>query len=274
MIKKPIYACISFIVITSLIAMMYLEKNDTATKILNREIENFDNQNKKKKIFDEDYEYLPYEKQEGFTPIIEGLNIGRSIRKAFMKPFKPLIDFFNKLKSAFESLPGRIASFSTAFQKVGEGIKLEFINLGKSLDMGFGDVFDVVGTIGNCGIKTLTNIRTCMIWYIIDLVFSTLYSIFVDLPVFIIYHITGFDVQPYVDTINCLIEELDAMCFEYTCYHFIHFPDWVIETCYTCKFQDKVDKLNKDFKRTIPGLLNEPANKFYEAKINFEKVFS
>ena len=47
----------------------------------------------------------------------------------------------------------------------------------------------------------------------------------------------------------------------------------MIELCYTCKYQDKVDKINLDWTKTIPKLLNEPKNKFYEAGDKFRSVF-
>ena len=142
-----------------------------------------------------------------------------------------------------------------------------------SLKLGFNDVFDLVGTIGNCGIKTITNLRTCIIWYIIDMIGCTLYNIIVVLPVFAILMITGFNLQPYVDTINYYLEYIDSIIFDFTCCHLIHFPKWVIDLCYTCKYQDKVDQIKLDWTETIPNLLTEPKNKFYEAGTKFRSVF-
>ena len=31
--------------------------------------------------------------------------------------------------------------------------------------------------------------------------------------------------------IHCQLESLDAFINKYTCYHIIHFPDWVIDAC-------------------------------------------
>lgn len=260
---------------------MYLDKYDKATKILNREVENFSNQKnmqieEEKELIEKNYqkfEYEPYEKQEGFTPIREGLDIGGSIIRALQKPFQPLIDFFNDLIEAFKSIPKRVAAFGDAFKDVGDGIKLEFVNLGKGIDLGFNDFFNVVGILGQCGIKSLKNFRSCIMWYILDWIGTTLYAVFVELPVFVIKKFSGIDLQPYVDMIICFIKEIDAVCFEYTCYHFIHFPDWVIEDCYSCKFEESVAKLSLDWNETIPNLLNEPKRKFKSAERNFKKTF-
>ena len=113
-----------------------------------------------------------------------------------------------------------------------------------------------------------------MIWYIMDCIGTTLYSIFIELPVFIIKMVIGYNIQPYVNKIHYGIEMIDTIIFKYTCYHIFHYPEWVIDTCYTCKFQDKVDKVNTDWKTTIPNLMNEPTLLFKKAEDDFKSVFS
>ena len=283
--KKCIFAIILLVLLTYFISMMFIDKNkqllqneSDMKKDVMKITESFMNEmiekNEKK---ESDYEYESYEKQkEGFqsTPLIEGLDIARDIMKAFRKPFQPLIDFFEKLKDAFESIPRRVNNFGNAFKGFGKGIELEFVNIGKSLDLGFSDIFNVIGTIGGCGIKSLTNLRSCMIWYIMDCIGTTIYATFVELPIFILKMITGYNIQPYVDKVHCLIEMIDEIVFSYTCYHIIHYPDWVIEKCYTCKFQDKVDKVNRDWNKTIPDLMNEPNKIFKQSEDDFKSVFT
>ena len=283
--EKCIFAIIFIGLLTYFIAMMFLDKNEqllqdesNRQKDIVKITESFINEMiEKDERKEADYKYASYEKQkEGFqsTPLIEGLDIAGDMVKAFTKPFQPLIDFFNKLKDAFESLPRRVNNFGNAFKGFGKGIELEFVNVGKSLDLGFSDVFNVIGTIGGCGIKSLTNLRSCMIWYIMDCIGTTIYAIFVELPVFILKMVTGYNIQPYVDKVYCGIEMIDAIIFNYTCYHIIHYPDWVIEKCYTCNFQDKVDKVNLDWKKTIPDLMNAPTKIFKQAENDFKSVFT
>ena len=271
--------------LTYFIAMMFLEKNkkfidekNQMEKDILYTTETFLNEvTNKKEEMENNREYESYVKQkEGFqtSSVIEGLDIAGDIMKAFTKPFQPLIDFFNKLKDAFESLPRRVNNFGNAFKGFGKGIELEFVNIGKSVDLGFSDVFNVIGTIGKCGMKSLTNLRSCMIWYIMDCIGTTIYAIFIELPVFIIRLITGYNIQPYINKIYQGIELIDTIVFKYTCYHIIHYPDWVIEKCYTCKFQDKVDKLNLDWKKTIPDLMQAPNKIFKQAEDDFKSVFT
>ena len=151
--------------LTYFIAMMFLEKNkkfidekNQMEKDILYTTETFLNEvTNKKEEMENNREYESYVKQkEGFqtSSVIEGLDIAGDMMKAFTKPFQPLIDFFNKLKDAFESLPRRVNNFGNAFKGFGKGIELEFVNIGKSVDLGFSDVFNVIGTIGKCGMKS------------------------------------------------------------------------------------------------------------------------
>jgi hypothetical protein len=233
--------------------------------------------------YSDDFEIESYEKQEGF---IEGISTGdiekglkntfekplHKVRDALKGPLDEMLNFFRDVKRAFLSIPIRARAFKIAFNQVGEGIKLEFDNLGKSLKLGFDDVFDLIDTVGKCGIKTIENFRICVIWYIMDLVGATLYSIIVVLPVFITFMITGFNLQPYVDEVNKSVSYIDSLFFNFTCFHIFKFPQWVIDACYTCEFKDKVNKINIDWKKTIPDLLQAPISKFIDSGNSFKAV--
>jgi hypothetical protein len=236
----------------------------------------------------DDFGFEPYTVKENFTNVIEGLDIMRDIKRAFEKPFKKLKDELEKpindVKDAFMDPINKIISFvervktqfeKIPFKKVDQGIKLEFVNIGLSLKKGFEDVFDLVGTVGNCGINTIKNIRTCMIWYIIDLIGSTLYNIIIVLPIFIVRNVIGFDLQPFVDMIHTYIEKLDSYLQYFTCSKdkFFHFPKWVIKLCYTCEFDSQIKAIKNDWTQTIPNLMEEPNKLFREAGDDFRAVW-
>jgi hypothetical protein len=268
--EKSILSIITLGTLTFFIIQMYIEKYDKAR----REIEHFTSQWKKKDL-QEEPEYQPYLKQEDFRSnplLIEGMSTRDKVMASL--PIVQIVYFIMQLIKIFKTLPRRAKNFSDAFKNVGQGIKLQFVNLGKSLELGFDDTFDVIGTLGTCGITYLTNFRTCIMWYILDCIATTLFAVFVELPVFIILKTTGLNLRPYVDVIICFFDTIDAFVFKYTCYHIFHFPDWVIKDCYSCKFEEKVQKLNKDWKETIPALLNEPVQKFLQAKHNFEQTIA
>jgi hypothetical protein len=114
-----------------------------------------------------------------------------------------------------------------------------------------------------------------MIWYILDLIGTTIYNIFVVLPVFIVKFITGFNLQPYVDLVHKYIDILDSYFKYFTCGDsFLHFPPWVIKLCYSCDLEREIKKIDRDWNETIPKLLNEPAGVFDFAGKQFKNVFS
>ena len=229
-----------------------------------------------------------YEKQEGFSNIIEGFNIndiGKKIKNTFEKPLnkvkdalgdplKEIFEFVKNVKRAFESIPKRAKAFRTAFDETGQGIKMQFDNLGESLKIGFGDVFDLIDAVGTCSINTIKNFRICVIWYIMDLIGTTLYNIIVALPIFITRTITGFNFQPYVDEVKKVIDYIDSLFFDFTCHHLFRFPQWVINSCYSCNFDSQVARIKTDWKTTIPALLKAPISKFEKAGSSFKAVIS
>lgn len=282
-----------FIILVMVVSMTFLVIKLFTNRIhadsIYQEMMSLENENvelsKNVEEYSNDFEIESYEKQEGF---IEGLNvgdIGKEMKKTFEKPLHAvrdalkgpldeMVSFFRDIGRAFRSIPIRARAFDKAFNLVGEGIKLEFDNLGKSLKLGFNDVFSLIDSVGKCGIKTIENFRICVIWYIMDLVGATLYSIIVVLPVFITFMITGFNLQPYVDEVNKSISYIDSLFFNFTCYHIFKFPRWVIDACYTCDFKDKINKINIDWTKTIPDLLQAPLDKFIASEKSFKAVIS
>jgi hypothetical protein len=186
---------------------------------------------------------------------------GGSIEKGLEDPLKKIKKFIEQVNEAFKVIPKRFGHLRRAFDKIGQGIRLQFKNLGKSLKIGFDDIFDLFDTLGKCGIKYVKNLRYCMIWYVLDLIGTTLYSVFVTLPVFMIRVLTGFNLQPFVDGINCIIRYIDGLYFKLTCYHFIHFPEWVIKDCYTCDCYTLGNTLNFRSLR-LRALLGNPLIEF------------
>ena len=190
----------------------------------------------------------------------------RVLKETLLKPIMDIINAIERVKTFFEDV-------KQGFEKFGKGVEKEFENLGKSLKLGFSDVFNVVGAFGWCGITTITNIRSCILWYILDLIATTLYNIIVRLPVFTVRMVTGFNLQPFVDIIHCYLEYIDSIFLELTCYHIFHFQKWVMELCYTCQYEKRVTNLNYDWKVKIPALLNEPARLFEESGNHFKRAF-
>lgn len=281
--NKMYIIIIAFILITLSTIKLFINKNK-ALLIYNKlsEIDNYDNYYSSIENQDIEIEGFTKEINRQFKNAFSVKGIKdtfdkpvNDIKDAIMKPINEIIDIVKSIDDAFKSIPERARMFRHAFENVGEGIKLEFINIGESLDIGFKDIFSFIRAAGDCGVKYVTNLRSCMIWYILDLIGTTIYNIFVVLPVFIVKFITGFNLQPYVDLVHKYIDILDSYFKYFTCGDsFLHFPPWVIKLCYSCDLEREIKKIDRDWNETIPKLLNEPAGVFDFAGKQFKNVFS
>ena len=205
--------------------------------------------------------------------IKDGLkNAGDEITNALLKPFKPLIETFKKVDEFFKSIPCRIRHFNGGFKEIGMGLKSQFDNLGKSLKLGFSDIFSLIGTLGTCGIHFLKNLGNCIFYYILEMIGHIIYTIMFVFPMYVIKSITGIDMMSFVNQLWKMLYYLDNLIHSVTSMHFMHYPDSIIKQCYTCDFMGKVNKINKDWKYTIPKLLNEPIIHFKKSGIHFKKV--
>ena len=191
---------------------------------------------------------------------------------ALLKPFLPMIEMFAKIKNFFDSINCRINHFNKGFQEFGTGVKSQFDNLGKSLKLGFSDIFSLIGTLGTCGIHFLQNLGNCIFYYILEMIGYIIYTIMFVFPMYVIKSITGIDMMSFVNQLWKMLYYLDNMLHSITGMHFMHYPDSIVKQCYTCKFMDKVKKINTDWGVTIPKLLNEPVLHFKHSGRHFEKV--
>jgi len=86
----------------------------------------------------------------------------------------------------------------------------------------------------SCGIYFLSKIRSCMIYYILDIIGQILY-LPVRIFVWILKTIRLINLQPYVDKIWEYMEKLDMIIYTKLKFHIIHYPRSVRENCYVCK---------------------------------------
>jgi hypothetical protein len=198
--------------------------------------------------------------------------VGDEIKNALLKPFIPLVEGFKKIDRFFKTLKCRIRHFNNGFKEFGIGLKKQFDNLGKGLKLGFNDIFGLIGTLGTCGIHFLNNLGNCIFYYLFEMIGYIIYTIMFVFPTYVIKSITGIDLIGYVNQLWKMMNYLDNLFHSMSGMHFMHYPDSIVKQCYTCKFMDKVDKINKDWNHTIPKLLNEPVCHFKRSGKHFKKI--
>ena len=121
-----------------------------------------------------------------------------------------------------------------------------------------------------CGITRATKFKSCMIYYMLDLIASFLYAITVRLVVFLVELLSlgVLDLQPVVDEIWDIVESVDRAIFKVAGFHVAHYPESVTSECYNC---DMIDT-------TVVGnalhALGAPAIKIINGATTFMSVFT
>lgn len=195
---------------------------------------------------------------------------------------KKIGDFFkglSQLKTRMEKIinSGKMASIG-----MGHGVEA----VGKSAWMTTTDIGDLIWMIGRftyqwlmCLVALTRELRTCFIFYLVDIIGQMLYLI-VPISVFLIKHVSGINLEEEVLYIHLLIEKADQAFYDQLGYHFAHLPDSVNRTCYTCpngfKVKDGLDeivdrayKTDYDFNVAIPEMYNLPKRELKQAQAEF-----
>lgn len=162
--------------------------------------------------------------------IKEGFDIGDA--------FGQLFDVAgNTMNSVFTSL-AMLSTLFTGFPNLGIGINNHF-NCGKTQSNdGYKTGLDVLGVILKCSWEKFINFWNgkCTIYYICDMIYGILFGLCIELPIIIIYAITGLDLMPLVGIVyDLVILPVDIMVFSLTGYHITEWPNSIINKCYRCK---------------------------------------
>ncbi len=195
---------------------------------------------------------------------------------------KKIGNFFKGLSQLKDRMEKVIRSGALASIGVGHGVEA----VGKSFWMSTTDIGDLIWMIGRftyqwlmCLIALTRELRTCFIFYLVDLIGQILYLV-VPISVFLIKHVSGINLEEEVLYLNLLVEKADQEFYDMLGYHFAHFPDSVTRTCYTCpngfKVKDSLDqivdrayKVDYDFNVAIPEMYNLPKRELKQAQSDF-----
>tara|TARA_Y100000816_G_scaffold268598_1_gene230935 strand:- start:315 stop:1187 length:873 start_codon:yes stop_codon:yes gene_type:complete len=181
----------------------------------------------------------------------------------------------------------RLRNLFEAFDNLSQGIIEEFIVIGQAIEMGFNSVTDLVfyfgvfiGSYIACVGNLIVNFIPCLPFYLASLVGHILY-----LPIQITLWVckTFLSLDYYraeKNTWKGLKDTNDAL-FPILGFHFMHYPRWVRENCYSCiRLRTSVMKKAKNatddtFNEKIPDLVNnKDRTKINKAFRHFEEVFA
>jgi hypothetical protein len=151
--------------------------------------------------------------------------------------FSGIVNIFKMLGSVF-SIVGDI------FSRVGDIFVLIFTKipnfLAKVLIWAFIDIpFWLIQYI-TCAWKKLLAFKDCFLWYSLEIIGKLIY-----LPFRITFYVldlilesTGIDdirIQPIIDKLWWFIDDIDHFQYPLSGVHIVHYPDEIIEKCYSCK---------------------------------------
>jgi len=185
----------------------------------------------------------------------------------------------------FKELTKRMNRMGSGLKGIFDGIGMEFTGLGEGLRLGFDDIgllFQYTGefllTYCFCGVKFITNLNTCILYYAIDAVGQIIYLPF-RVMFFVIYLSVYNDIYSQVDKIWNQIRDLDQMNYNYTGVYLTRWPRTIRDLCYNCKrlkvsvLNQKAKDINDDFNIKMPELLNKGVDKMKASGNDFTDAF-
>lgn len=236
----------------------------------------------------EGFEFMDIFKEDTYKDGINGIN------DSLMGPINKILDGINEaidwithfkenvldpITGGFQGIYDYILSLKARFTKLGNGIVGLFTAIGNSFDTIFAkalpvivnDVASLVYGGGRCLVHFGGNFRSCLIFWIMDLIAEIIYNVFVLLPVYIIDAIIpSLDLMSYVEQIKSWIKDIDDIFIDIIGYSCIHYPSSVLNDCYMCgevDFTRKVRELNDDTSRlnsAFDSLGQDYKTAFYE----------
>ena len=202
--------------------------------------------------------------QENFKEGIHFPSVG-DIKKSILGPLQPMIDFFKQL-------PKKLKKLDKGFQDIFYGIGDEFKYLGIGAGRGFNDIglliayaSEFVFSYTMCGVKYISNIPNCILYYTVDTFLNILY-----LPIRIslwILYLLGVNLYPTQNMIWKYIEKINGYIYSSLGFNIIRWPKNIRDQCYNCKrlktsvLIKKAKDIDRDFKVNIPKILMKGANR-------------
>jgi hypothetical protein len=191
-----------------------------------------------------------YRKRMGLDePIVEGLLSAGDILKPIMGPINTIIGTVKSIgelvtqmvpvifKGILQMLLNLI-QLITGLPLLLTGMGQHFLCGGMEFKDGFTNGIQVFAVLLKCSLISFVNFFNgqCTIYYIIDIIFGTIYKIAVELPIVILKNVLGLDLQFIVDLIHDLVViPVDTLIFGLSGYHITKWPDSVVSNCYKCK---------------------------------------
>ena len=201
--------------------------------------------------------------------------------------FKPITDFVSQSIHDIASLKTRGENFQKSFKTLGTAFEQEFQAIGQGTVLVGDDIAGAATTSTNyindffvnyltprfaCGVQKIQDFNYCFVYYLVNIVLETIYTIFVRTPVYAILLFTGLDMTSQVDMVWAGIYCLDDIMYESVGLHVMRWSDEIMDRCFLCKNltplpdSKKVtrafNKIGTDTTVTVPAMFNKANSSF------------
>tara|TARA_B100001093_G_scaffold80126_1_gene71525 strand:- start:20323 stop:21285 length:963 start_codon:yes stop_codon:yes gene_type:complete len=179
----------------------------------------------------------------------------------------------------------RLRNLFEAFDNLFQGIAEEFITLGQAIEMGFNSVTELVfyfgvfiGSYIACVGNLIVNFIPCLPFYIASIIGYILY-LPIQITLWVCKTFISWDLYSTEKRIWKGLKTMNDTLFPILGFHFMHFPKWVRQNCYSCiRLKTSVMKEAKNetdnvFNKKIPELFTRE-RKFDKAFRHLEEVFA
>lgn len=179
----------------------------------------------------------------GFNGIIKGINekiidpIDGDLNTAIRwweSQINEMIDVFNYI----EHVIGQIESFFTNLVNLKVGMDNHIKCGAREYQDGWKNAVPIITILGRCTWEKFIDFFNgkCTKYYLVDMVFGILYGLLIELPFAIIHGLFGIDLHFITDMLHeIIIVPIDSLFYALSGYHFLSWPDTVIQKCYVCK---------------------------------------
>jgi len=192
-----------------------------------------------------------------------------------------VVNFINETASRFIQMGNGMnkiftSLFVTETNALGQGLKIGFNNIGELMKWSGEFVFSYI----NCGVQYIQNMHRCIYFYALDTVGYLLYTIFIEIPLWIMKTFLRMDLYRTLDKLWEKVYEADKYVFGLTGFHIAHYPKNVRDLCYNCKrmkvnaLKNKVNQINYDFNQKLPDLLQSGIKGMQDGSNEFKTAFN
>lgn len=175
-----------------------------------------------------------YRKKMGLEdPVMEGFGIDD-----LMGPIKSIGQMVPMIFKGILQILMYFLKIVTGLPLLLTGMGMHFLCGGLEFKDGLINGLQVLGVLLKCSLNSFVKFFNgqCTIFYIIDIIYGTLYKICVELPIVLMKNVIGLDLQFIVDLIHDLVViPLDTLIFGLSGYHITKWPDSIVSNCYKCK---------------------------------------